>query len=196
VALSVGRLEPRKGIDGALEAVAALAGEAPDLIYLVVGEGSQRPALEARARRADLAGRVRFVGHVSDDELPAFYRLAEVFLLPGRREEPDEVEGFGIALCEAAASGLPVIGGASGGIPEAMEAGRTGLLVDGRDPRSIAAALLALLADRELAERLGCAGREAVLRYLNWDRAASEAWAIVREAGGRPRAAASRKAAS
>jgi len=195
--LTVARLEPRKGIDGALEAVASLAGEIPDLVYVVAGDGPQRTALAARAAAPDLAPRVRLLGHVADHELPALYRLAEVFLLAARREGSDDVEGFGIALCEAAASGLPVVGGDSGGVPEAMAAGETGLLVDGRDPREIAGALRALLTDRALAERLGRAGREAVLSYFNWDRAAAEAWSIVREAGGsRPRRAARRNAAS
>lgn len=197
VALTVGRLEPRKGIDRTLEAVATLAAEFPELVYVVVGEGTQRAALEARAAAPDLAGRVRFVGHLTDGDLPSCYRLAELFLLPSRHTRGDEVEGFGIALTEASASGLPVIGGRAAGVPEAVIEGQTGLLVDPEDPRAIADAARAILTDATLAARLGAAGREMVQRYLNWDRAAGEAWSVVREvAEARPRPAARRNAAS
>ncbi len=197
VALSVGRLEARKGADRMLEAVAVLAPELPDLVCVVAGEGPHRAGLETRAAAYDLRGRVRFAGRVADRDLPALYRAADVFLLPSRRVGADEVEGFGIVLCEASASGKPVIGGRAGGVPEAVIEGETGLLVDPDDPRAIAEALRAVLTDRTLAARLGEGGRRAVLSYFNWDRAAGEAWAIVCEAGReRPWPAASRKAAS
>ncbi len=197
VALTVGRLESRKGVDRALDAVAALAPELPDLVYVVAGEGPGRAALEARSSAGDLAGRVRFVGYLPDAELPACYRMADVFLLPSRCDGADEVEGFGIALSEASASGLPVIGGRAGGVPEAVIEGETGLLVDPDDPREIAGALRTILSEATLAERFGAAGRAAVQRYFNWDRAAADAWAIAREAAeGRSRAAARRSAAS
>jgi phosphatidylinositol alpha-1,6-mannosyltransferase len=175
---------PRKGVDRTLEAVAALASEFPDLVYVVAGDGPQRAELERRASAPDLAGRVRLLGDVEDADVPALHRLAEVFLLPSRREAGDEVEGFGVSLVEASASGLPVIGGRSGGIPEAVLEGGTGLLVDPDEPASIARALRRLLEDRELARRLGRRGREEVVRHFNWDRAAAEAWQVVEEAAG------------
>ncbi|HEY7530520.1 MAG TPA: glycosyltransferase family 4 protein [Gemmatimonadota bacterium] len=185
VALTVARLMPRKGVDRTLEAVAQLAAELPDLVYVVAGDGPQRPELERRASAPDLAGRVRLLGDVEDPDVPALHRLADVFLLPSRREPGDEVEGFGMSLVEASASGLPVIGGRSGGVPEAVREGETGLLVDGDDPRSIAAALRRLLEDPELRRRLGHAGRREVERTLNWDRAAAEAWGVVEDVAGR-----------
>ena len=181
VALTVTRLMPRKGVDRTLEAIASLAPEFPDLVYLVAGDGPQRPELERRASAPDLAGRIRLLGDVEDADVPALHRLADVFLLPSRRESGDEVEGFGVSLVEASASGLPVIGGRSGGIPEAVLDGETGLLVDPDEPASIARALRRLLDDRELAGRLGRRGREEVERYYNWDRAAGEVWALLEE---------------
>lgn len=186
VVVTVARLAARKGVDRALEAVAALVPEFPDLVYVVVGDGSQRSALERRAAAPDLAGRVRFVGWVGDEELPAFYRLGEVFLLPSRRERGDEAEGFGIVLSEAGASGVPVIGGDSGGVRDAVRDGETGLLVDPESSDAVAGALRRLLGDPVLAERLGRGGREWVERYYNWDRAAREAWAIVEEVAEMP----------
>ncbi|MBA2564610.1 MAG: glycosyltransferase family 4 protein [Gemmatimonadetes bacterium] len=190
VVLTVARLESRKGIDRTLEAISVLGAAFSDLVYVVAGEGPQSEALARRSSAPDLAGRIRFLGHVPDAELPAWYRMAEVFLLPSRRELGDEVEGFGIAALEASASGVPVIGGRSGGVPEAVAEDRTGLLVEPRDPRSIASALRRLLTDTGLAARLGRGGREAVLRHFNWDRAAAEAWDVVEAiAAGVPRRA-------
>lgn len=186
VVLTLARLQPRKGVDRTLEALTTLA-EFPDLVYVVAGSGSMAGELERRAVALGLGGRVRFQDDVADADLPAYYRMADVFLLPSRREPGDEVEGFGIVLSEAGASGIPVVGGRSGGVPEAVIEGETGLLVDPEDPRAIAAALHRLLLDRPLAERLGRGGRVAVERYFNWDRAAAQAWQVVCEvAGERP----------
>ncbi|MFN2432596.1 MAG: glycosyltransferase family 4 protein, partial [Gemmatimonadota bacterium] len=184
VALTVGRLEARKGMDAALEAVASLAGEFPDLVYVVAGAGPRNEDLRRRASSADLAGRVLFLGDVADDELPALYRAAELFLLPSRREAGDEVEGFGLVLLEASATGLPVVGGRSGGVADAVLEGETGILVDPASSADLARAMRALLADPGLAARLGGGGRDAVLRRFNWDRAAGEVQGILAELAG------------
>jgi phosphatidylinositol alpha-1,6-mannosyltransferase len=91
------------------------------------------------------------------------------------------VEGFGIACVEASACGLPVIGSRSGGIPEAVREGETGLLVDPDDPAAVAGAAVRLLEDEALRRRLGAAGREAVERYYNWDRVTADLIRIDRE---------------
>ncbi|HEX6617569.1 MAG TPA: glycosyltransferase, partial [Gemmatimonadales bacterium] len=100
------------------------------------------------------------------------------------------VEGFGIALSEASASGLPVIGGSGGGIPDAVRDGETGLLVDAASPERVKDAVRLLLNDSALARRLGAGGRRAVETYYNWDRVAADVIAIGREFAGprRPRA--------
>jgi phosphatidyl-myo-inositol dimannoside synthase len=102
------------------------------------------------------------------------------------------VEGFGIALSEASACGLPVIGGSGGGIPDAVRDGETGLLVDGARVECVLAAVRQLLGDRGLALRLGAGGRAAVESYYNWDRVAAEIIGIGREVAARHAAAASR----
>jgi phosphatidylinositol alpha-1,6-mannosyltransferase len=88
------------------------------------------------------------------------------------------VEGFGISLVEASACGLPVIAGRSGGIPEAVRDGKTGLLVDAERPEAVAGTLRQVLRDRELAARLGAAGRHAVETYYNWDRVVADMTSI------------------
>src|SRR5207253_3121387 len=95
--------------------------------------------------------------------------------LRGRLELPHSrgrigVEGFGISLVEASACGLPVVAGNSGGVPDAVRDGETGFLVPPEDPAAFSDAICRLLADDELARRVGAAGRRAVETYYNWDR--------------------------
>jgi phosphatidylinositol alpha-1,6-mannosyltransferase len=113
---------------------------------------------------------VRFLGDVGDRELPALYNLASVYVGASRRAGRLGVEGFGISLVEASACGLPVVAGNSGGIPDAVREGETGFLVPPEDPAALADAISRLLADTDLAGRIGAAGRRAVETYYNRDR--------------------------
>lgn len=167
--LTVAKLTPFKGVDVALRALAALAGRHADLRYAVVGTGSQRGELEALAGELGVAGRVRFLTEVSDAELPALYNVAEVYVGVSRQAGLD-VEGFGLALLEASASGIPVVAGRSGGIPDAVREGETGVLVDSEDPAAVATAIAELLDTPARARALGQGGRAAVESYYNWDR--------------------------
>jgi len=180
--LSVARLVPYKGIDSGLGVLAQLAGSHPDLGYLIVGSGQQLGELRSMARRLELDGRVKFLTDVPDRDLPALYNCAEVYLGLTRATELD-VEGFGISLVEASACGVPVVAARTGGIPDAVREGETGLLVDPTGPEPAAAAVARLLDDRTLARRLGNGGRRAVESYYNWDRVTSEMIAIGEELG-------------
>jgi len=180
--LSVARLVPYKGIDSGLGVLAQLARSHPDLGYLIVGSGQQLGELRSMARRLELDGRVKFLTDVPDRDLPALYNCAEVYLGLTRATELD-VEGFGISLVEASACGVPVVAARTGGIPDAVREGETGLLVDPTGPEPAAAAVARLLDDRTLARRLGNGGRRAVESYYNWDRVTSEMIAIGEELG-------------
>jgi phosphatidylinositol alpha-1,6-mannosyltransferase len=171
--LSVARLTRHKGIDTALRALALLAAEFPDLRYAVVGVGEEQEALQEEARELGVGDRVRFLTEVPDRDLPALYNLAEVYLGVSRLLE-QRVEGFGISLVEASACGVPVVAGRSGGIPEAVRDGETGILVDAERPEAVAEALRRLLDDAGLRRRLGQAGRRAVESFYNWDRVATD----------------------
>jgi phosphatidylinositol alpha-1,6-mannosyltransferase len=180
--LSVARLTRHKGIDTALQALARLRTDYPDLRYAVVGAGEAQDALEQEARQLGVADQVRFLTDVPDRDLPALYNAAEIYLGVSRLME-QRVEGFGISLSEASACGLPVIAGRSGGIPEGVRDGETGLLVDAESAEAVAAAVRRLLADPGLRARLGTAGRRLIERHYNWDRVTSELARVGHELG-------------
>ncbi|HET6777415.1 MAG TPA: glycosyltransferase family 4 protein [Gemmatimonadales bacterium] len=182
--LTVARLVAHKGIDTVLHVVAALATEHPTLRYAVVGSGPMQAQLEALARALGVMSRVRFLTNVPDSDLPALYNNAEIYLGVSRPAEL-MMEGFGISLSEASACGIPVIGGSSGGIPDAVLENQTGLLVDARTANPVADAVRLLLSDKALARRLGEGGRKAVETYFNWDRVTSDVQQIGAELGGR-----------
>jgi phosphatidylinositol alpha-1,6-mannosyltransferase len=171
--ITVARLTPHKGVDTGLEVLARLRDRYPDLAYAVVGSGTELPALQGLARSLGVADRVRFLTGVPDSDLPGLYNCAEIYLGLSRQTEGN-AEGFGISLVEAGACGLPVVGGRSGGIPDAVREGETGLLVDPEHPDEATAAVRKLLDDRMLAQQLGTNGRRAVETYYNWSRVAGD----------------------
>jgi phosphatidylinositol alpha-1,6-mannosyltransferase len=177
--LTVARLTAHKGIDTGLRALAELAPTHPDLRYAVVGVGRKRGDLEALATELKVADRVRFLTSVPDDDLPAVYNLADVYLGVSRLADSN-VEGFGISLVEASACAVPVVAGRSGGIPDAVREGETGLLVDPADPGAVAQAVDAVLCNPSLAGKLGGGGRKAVETHFNWDRVTQD---MIRIAG-------------
>jgi glycosyltransferase involved in cell wall biosynthesis len=151
---TVGRLEPRKGTDTLLDAVAALGAEHPHAALVVIGEGPLRPELVARAERLGIAARVRFLGDRADvDEVLA---ALDLFVLPSR------TEGMSNALLEAMAMALPVVATAVGGTPEVIADGRSGVLVAADDPAAMAAAIGRVLVDPARGRGLGEAARTVV----------------------------------
>ncbi len=171
--LTVSRLVARKGHDTLIRAVPALLPLVPDLRLLIVGDGPDRRRLRELASGLALTDRVIFAGSVPWPELPGHYSAGDVFAMPCRtRGSGLDVEGLGLVFLEAAASGLPVVAGASGGAPETVQQGRTGLVVDGRDVAAVADATASLLADPRRAQQWGANGRAWVSREWNWDRSA------------------------
>jgi phosphatidyl-myo-inositol dimannoside synthase len=171
--LTVARLAAHKGIDTGLRVLADLRHEIPQLRYAIVGSGIRQAQLESLAQGLGVAERVRFLNDVPDADLPALYNAAEIYLGLSRTVEL-MAEGFGISLSEASACGVPVVAGASGGIPDAVLDGETGLLVDPERPEPAIEAVRKLLRDPAMGKRLGAAGRKAVEHYFNWDRVAAE----------------------
>jgi glycosyltransferase involved in cell wall biosynthesis len=152
--LYVGQLIRGKGVDLLLEALARVR---QPFRATIIGEGNARPALEAQCAALKLGDRVRFLGWVPNAELGAHYAAARVLAVPARWPEP-----FGMIGLEAMHHARPVVAFAVGGIPDWLVDGTTGFLVPERDTGAYAAALDRLLADRDLATRMGRAGLERV----------------------------------
>jgi phosphatidylinositol alpha-1,6-mannosyltransferase len=171
--LTVSRLADRyKGHDVLVRALALVRRQVPDAEWVVIGDGPLRAELEALARAQGVADAVRFLGAVGDDVRDEWLRRANLLAMPSRLPDDGAGEGFGIVYSEAAAYGKPVVAGDVGGAVDAVEAGRTGLLVDPTDADAVAEAIVRLLLDPALARRMGAAGAE---------RARSLAWPLIAE---------------
>ncbi len=171
--VGVSRLVPRKGFDVLLRAASQLAHRLPGLVVALAGDGRDRQRLEREARRSGAP--VRFLGRVPDAELPTLIGCADAFAMCCRdRWLGLEQEGFGIVFLEAAACGVPVLAGSSGGASEAVVDGVTGLVCDRpHDAAAVAAGLLPLLADPTFGRRLGRAARQRIERHLSYDHLAT-----------------------
>jgi len=180
--LTVGRLQRRKGHDLMLQALAGLGDARPRIRYVIAGDGDQRARLESMSADLGLTDRVRFEGVVPDTLLPGYYAAADVFVHPNRIDGED-VEGFGIVFLEAAAAGVAVIGGNSGGVPEAVADGATGLLVSGTNADELKQALFRLIGSAELRRTMGANGRARVEQSFSWTSAASKVLEIHERAG-------------
>lgn len=178
--VTIARLVPHKGQDTAIRALARLRARHPSLRYLVVGRGPDEARLRALAAELGVGDAVTFAGALPDDEVAEAYATATVYLGLSRREGEYEVEGFGISLVEAAASGAPSVAGRAGGVPSAVVEGKTGVLVDPTDVDAVAAAVGALLDDETRRAALGRTAREVAVSHYNWDRVARETEAFAR----------------
>ncbi|MGZ4795427.1 MAG: glycosyltransferase family 4 protein [Acidimicrobiia bacterium] len=168
IVLGASRLVPRKGFDVLVDALGSLPG---DVVVAIVGGGRDRRRLERRAEARGVADRVRFLGRVSDADLPVAHRAADVFAMLCRdRWGALEAEGFGIVFLEAGASGLACVAGRSGGSHEAVLDGETGYVVDPRDVDGVAAHLRRLLDDPALRTRFGAAARARAESEWSYDR--------------------------
>jgi phosphatidylinositol alpha-1,6-mannosyltransferase len=164
VIVSVGRLVHRKGQDVLIEAMPHLLKEIPDVHLVLIGEGPYRGYLETRVKNLGIDSKVTFIGRITYVDLPRYICLGEVFVMPSRsRLAGLEVEGLGIVYLEASACGLPVIAGDSGGAPDAVVEGVTGLVVNGKDQHAVAMSIATLLNDQEKAREMGRKGREWVI---------------------------------
>jgi phosphatidyl-myo-inositol dimannoside synthase len=181
VVVCVSRMVPRNGQDTLIRAwprVLAAASGTPAL--LLVGDGPYRAKLARLAQQAGAAGSVVFTGPVPAADLPAYYDAGDVFAMPCRtRRAGLDVEGLGIVYLEASASGLPVVGGDSGGAPDAILPGETGYVVPGRDVAAVADRISGLLADPAGARAMGEKGAAWVDREWRWELVADRLMAIL-----------------
>ncbi len=171
VVVCVSRMVPRKGPDLLINAWPAVRSRSGcDPLLMLVGDGPYRSTLDRLVRRAGVTDSVLFTGPVSWDDLPAYYDAGNVFAMPCRtRRAGLDVEGLGIVYLEASATGLPVVGGDSGGAPDAILDGETGYVVPGRDAQALARRLTELLADPAGAAAMGEKGQAWIDREWTWE---------------------------
>jgi phosphatidylinositol alpha-1,6-mannosyltransferase len=180
VVVCVSRLVPRKGQDTLIRAWPEVQRRVPGAALVIVSGGSYLPSLRRLAERMRVAPAVTFTGPVPPEELAAYYSAADVFAMPCRtRRGGLDVEGLGIVYLEASAAGLPVIGGDSGGAPDAIIDGESGYVVPGRDVAALAERLVELLSDPAKARAMGEKGRAWVERDWSWDQTAARLRAII-----------------
>ena len=171
---TVKTLADKYGIDTLIDAFAGLLRdgvELPDgvrkrLRLLLVGDGPERAALEARVEALGLRERVTFAGRVPHGQVPAWLNRLDIYVAASRLDS----ESFGVAIIEASSCGLPVVVSDAGGLPEVVRDGQTGLVVPRNDPAALCAALIRLVSDDALRARMGLAGRELVRRDYEWER--------------------------
>ncbi|MBX6311467.1 MAG: glycosyltransferase [Isosphaeraceae bacterium] len=166
-ALAVSRLAPVKGVLHTIRAFARVAGAIPDATLEVIGDGEQRPACAELIEELGLAGRVQLRGSLPLARVYEAMQRSHVFLQHNVRTPEGQEESLGGAILEASAHRLPVIVTRSGGVPEAVEDGRTGVIVEPGDEEAMATALLELARDPGRRERLGTAGRALVERIFD-----------------------------
>lgn len=173
------RLVPRKGVDILIRALPYVRRAVPDAALLVVGDGPRKMELQELARSLGVADHVVFTGAVDDEELPAAYNAMDVFALPTHtRKFGVDVEGLGIVFLEAAASGVPILVGASGGSADAVQPGVTGQLID-TEPTAIAATIVELANDEATRRSMGAAGRQWMVDDWQWSERATSVAEIL-----------------
>ncbi|OZC47661.1 alpha-(1-2)-phosphatidylinositol mannosyltransferase [Rhodococcus sp. RS1C4] len=173
--LCLSRLVPRKGQDYLIRSIEGIRAKVDGAVLVIVGGGPYEGALRTLARKAGVEQHVIFTGTVPSAELAAHHAIADVFAMPSRtRGAGLDVEGLGIVYLEASATGVPVVAGMSGGAPETVLEGKTGLVVDGTSVDAITDAVVRILSDRALATSMGNAGRSWVRAEWQWDALAAK----------------------
>lgn len=169
--LCLSRLVPRKGQDMLIVAMTEIRERVDGAVLVIAGGGPYEPRLRALAEALGMQDSVVFTGRVPSGELAAHHTIADVFAMPCRtRGAGLDVEGLGIVFLEASATGVPVVAGDSGGAPETVREGETGIVVHGRSVSQISDAIVELLTDRDKAAEMGAAGRAWVEQNWHWDR--------------------------
>lgn len=170
IILSCGRLVERKGQDMVIRAMKTVLEKIPNALYLIGGKGDYEKKLKNLVNSLELNDKIKFIGFVDEGDLPYLYNLCDVFAMPSRQLKNGDVEGFGMVFLEANLFNKPVVGGNSGGIPDAIIDGETGILVNPTSADDIARAIIKLLQDHALSQRLGQNGKKRALCDFNWQK--------------------------
>jgi phosphatidylinositol alpha-1,6-mannosyltransferase len=169
--IGIGALKARKGFDIVIRAMAQVRDVYPGAVYVIVGQGSDEKSLRKLVHDLNLEKNIYFATDVSDEDLPAYVHAADIYCHTPRMVD-GAFEGFGIVYLQAGAAGKPVVGSQSGGVPDAIVNGKTGLLVPENNVKSTAEALIKILGDKSLRESFGRAGKEYAAEH-DWPKIAA-----------------------
>lgn len=181
ILLSVGNVTHRKGHDIVIRALPKVLHSHPNTHYLIAGLPTQQASLTRLAQALGVQEHVHFLGRISQDVLVKYLNCCDVFVMTSRHTEDGDVEGYGIAVIEAALCGKPAIVSGDTGLAEAVVDGQTGLVVPQEDPEATAQAILTLLGDNHLRQKLGNQARDRAIHEQTWRHKALEYNAILRE---------------
>lgn len=173
IILTVGRLVEIKGIQYLIRSMEYVTRRMPGAVLMIVGDGPERNNLVQLTKTLGLDDNVIFVGDVKNTQMSEYYRSADVFVLPSIILN-GQSEALGVVLIEAMASGVPVIGTNTGGIPDIISDGVNGLLAPERDSANLAEKICRILSDPNLAECLAREGLNTVCDKFSWDRVAQD----------------------
>ncbi|MCK9244481.1 MAG: glycosyltransferase family 4 protein [Candidatus Marinimicrobia bacterium] len=182
VLITLARVIPRKGHDIVIEAISRIIEKHPDILYLIVGNGSEKWIGHLKTLTADknLSNHVRFLGPVNNDERTGLLNLSDCFIMVCHaKQDVGDSEGFGISFLEANACQIPVIGSDTGGVPEAIAHNQSGLLVPPDDINATAAVIEKLLCNPQYRKNLGLYGRLRVENEFAWPIIAKRLWQII-----------------
>jgi glycosyltransferase involved in cell wall biosynthesis len=168
VVAGIGRFVHWKGFDYLIEAHAKASAALPQLRLVFVGDGDLREDLEARAESLGVSQTVTFVGMASRHEMPGYLAAADIVVVPSIHYD-GYVDGLPNVALEAMAAGKPLVATRVGGLPQLVQSGENGLLVDERDSDALADAIVTLARDPDLRSRLGENGRTLIRDSMNWD---------------------------
>ncbi|MDP2683868.1 MAG: glycosyltransferase family 4 protein [bacterium] len=174
IILTVGNLVERKGQDMVIKSLAQMKQQLDDFIYIIIGSGPYKEELNRLINKFKLNEKVKIIENVSNDELPYYYSSCDLFIMPSRylrnkKNQPIDVEGFGIVFIEASLYEKPVIAGNTGGQMDAVMDHQSGYIVDAEDVNSISDKIELLLSDTELSKSIGKNGRIFVKNHFNWE---------------------------
>ncbi|OGC83400.1 MAG: hypothetical protein A2W07_03245 [candidate division Zixibacteria bacterium RBG_16_43_9] len=167
--LFVGRLVERKGMEYLIRAI-PLVAEQVEVKLDIVGDGELRTQLEELSDSLKLKDKINFTGRLGEEELGKYYQGCDLFVLPAIVDHKGDTEGLGMVLVEALSYGKPVIASAVGGIVDIVKDRETGLLVPEKDEKALAQAIITVLKNPSLAEKLASAGYQHIVKYFNWDK--------------------------
>jgi glycosyltransferase involved in cell wall biosynthesis len=168
ILFTVRNLVPRMGLENLISAFEIVQNDRRDVLLVIGGEGPLEPGLKEQVRQCGVEDFVRFAGYIPDEDLPSYYQMADLFILP-----TTELEGFGLVTVEALASGLPVLGTPVGGTKEILVKLGPDYLFDDSAPQSIAKGILKALngwaTNKTAYESIAQACREAAEQHYSWD---------------------------